>query len=106
MTIEQIVSSVSAVTGNYSQETFFRDRRSLKIKPAGIRQKPQQYPHTAVAAILAARGFESALAPMLPPADTAFAALQRVKLPSMSELKREKRKALSRRSTPQKKGSK
>tara|TARA_R110000868_G_scaffold14248_2_gene66263 strand:- start:234 stop:554 length:321 start_codon:yes stop_codon:yes gene_type:complete len=106
MTIEQIVSSVSAVTGNYSQETFFRDRRSLQIKPSGIRQKPQQYPHTAVAAILAARGFESALAPMLPPADTAFAALSRVKLAGLGELKRERRKALSRRLTKTKKGSK
>ena len=105
MTIEQIITSVSAVTGGYSLPSFYRDRRILKLKPAGIRQKPQQYPHTAVAAILAARGFESALAPMFPPADTAFAALSRVKLPSMGELKREKRKALSRRSTQTKKGS-
>ncbi len=105
MTIEQIIKSVASVRGDYSLSSFNRDRKLLKIEPLGMRQCPQQFPHTAVAAILAARGFESALAPIFPPADTAVAALARVKLPSMGELKREKRKALSRRSTQTKKGS-
>ena len=90
MTIPEIIESVSAVAGNYCESSFHRDRKRLNIEPLGIRQRPQQYPLTAVPLILAARGYAPDVAPLLPPADTAARRLGLVTLP---ELRNEKRKA-------------
>jgi hypothetical protein len=90
MTIPQIIKDVTAVLGTYSPATFHRDRRALKIKPFGVRQKPQQYPGDTAERIVKARGYEVALLPMRPlsPLDTAKA-----RLDSMPELRHVRSKA-------------
>jgi len=99
MTIKDIITSVKAVAGSYSEPSFHRDRKRLKIKPAAIRQIPQQYPRDTAERILKARGFETALCPistMLPPLNTAASQLENIrrtsKLISPAKLKAEKRK--------------
>jgi len=98
MTIKDIITSVAAVAGSYSEPSFHRDRKRLKIKPAAIRQIPQQYPGDTAERILKARGFNPALSLMatFPPLNTAASALENIrradKLVSPVALKAEKRK--------------
>lgn len=99
MTKKQIIEAVGTVKGNYSLATFKRDAEKLKIEPIGFRQRPQQFSPTAVAMILAARGFESALAPIaqiLPKSKTKPQSFSSAKLATIDQLKREKSNALSR----------
>jgi len=101
MTKKQIIEAIGTVKGNYSLATFKRDAEKLKIEPIGFRQRPQQFSPTAVAMILAARGFESALAPLAPilsRSTTPPPSFSSAKLATIEQLKREKSNALSRRS--------
>ena len=99
MTPDQIIKQVKITTGRYSESSFFRDMKRLKIKPMGFLTRPRQYSAFAVAAILQARGFPLPEAMEinkpeffpLPPSDTAAARI--AKLPTMSELRNEAKKA-------------
>jgi len=51
MTIEQIISAVSEIKP-MARRTLYKHLRALKIKPIGVRQKPQQYPEDAPEKIL------------------------------------------------------
>lgn len=66
---------VKSITG-LSERTIRQDLKSLGIKPLGnARQRPCRYAANVPDLIIINRGYETAL---LPPADTALAALNRV----------------------------
>jgi hypothetical protein len=57
MTIPEILNSVAAVVGSYSEASFRRDAKRLNIKPLGtIRHIPRRYPPETAALIMADRG--------------------------------------------------
>lgn len=92
MTKKQIIESVRSVAGSYSDASFFRDVRKLKIKPLGNwRTIPRHYPHSTPAAILSARGFETALMPLDPLAPLDTAASRLVSMGELRKLKRNRR---------------
>lgn len=78
MTIEQIRQQVSRVKP-LSRSQLFRYIRALKIKPLGVRQRPQQYPAAT------------------PQKITVFLGLSTDGAPSMLQLRAEKSKALKAR---------
>lgn len=73
--MEQIVDVVKSITG-LSERTIREDVKSLGIKPLGnVRQRPRRYSANVPDLIVINRGYQTAL---LPPADTALSALNRV----------------------------
>lgn len=88
MTIPEIIQAVSSVTGSYSEASFRRDCKRLRIQPLGsYRAVPRQYPNTAAAQIISSRGFETALMALPSPREAAAA----VKLASLAQLKAARR---------------
>lgn len=91
MTIPEILKNVASVVGSYSEASFRRDCRRLKIKPSGpFRSIPRRYPSNTAALIVSSRGFETALLPMTP---TALPPIERGRLVSLSSLKRTRKAA-------------
>lgn len=71
-----------------SRASVYRDLVELGIKPLGVRQRPQRWPDDAADKIRARRGINlNATAPL----DTAAARV--AKLPSMAQLRKERKKA-------------
>ena len=78
MTTAQIIAGLASAGKPVSQAQLYRYLDTLNIKPLGIRQRPQQYPADAADTILRALG----LTPQ-----------PKSSIPTMKQLKAEKRKA-------------
>jgi hypothetical protein len=88
-TIKEIIHSVRYFAPCYSESSFRRDAARLGIRPVTkLRTVPRLYPADSSRLILKSRGYSGY---QLPPADTAAARI--AKLPSMSELRNERKKA-------------